>query len=367
MSKTLKQTIDMKNVITLITMIFVTGLGICSATNLDPVVNLSGYWKFSIGDDMLWAQKDFNDSQWDNLRAPGRWEDQGYVGYDGYAWYRKKVTVSASKNNKYLYLRLGKIDDVNQVYFNGVRIGQLGKFPPKFKTAYDGPLLYPVPEELINFNGENTIAVRVYDEMGDGGIVSGQLAIGYDADLRLLAQNLSGNWKISFKNIKGCKESDYDDSGWRNILVPATWESQGYNNYDGYVWYRKSFSVSADLVDQKLYLILGKIDDKDKAFINGKEIGTYKDMYNTPFDNNYQGNWQLRRAYRIPAGLLKPDGNNVITVLVSDEGGMGGIHEGPVGLMTRENYEIYKEEYEKSDLYFNHNPIWEILSDIFEW
>jgi hypothetical protein len=351
----------MKNVLILFTMLGLLA-GLCaSASNLQSVVNLSGYWKFNLGDDKAWAQKDFNDKDWDKVYAPGRWEDQGYVGYNGYAWYRTKITIPTTEYSDYLYLQFGKIDDVNEIYLNGVRIGQMGCFPPEYVSAYSLPLLYFVPKKLINFGGENTIAVRVYDEQGEGGIVNGQLILGYDKDIQLLNQNLAGNWKIAFKNYKGSLDVDYNDSGWDNIIVPASWESQGYNDYDGYACYRKTFEFGGQLTDEKLYLIMGKVDDKDRVYLNGKLIGETSDMYNTPLGSRNQGDWQIRRAYKIPSGLLNEKGKNVVVVLVYDREGMGGIFEGPVGIMEKEQYELYVDQYEHYNFDGRYNSLWEFL------
>ena len=59
------------------------------AEDLQKIVSLSGNWKFSIGDDIQWASPSYDDSDWDQIRVPGQWEDQGYNEYNGYAWYRK--------------------------------------------------------------------------------------------------------------------------------------------------------------------------------------------------------------------------------------------------------------------------------------
>jgi hypothetical protein len=351
----------MKNVTILLTMLSILA-GLCaSAADLQPIVNLSGYWKFNLGDDIAWAQKDFNDKDWDKVYAPGRWEDQGYVGYNGYAWYRTKVTIPSTKADGCLYLKFGKIDDVNEIYLNGVLIGQMGNFPPEYISAYNAPLLYAVPQKLINFNGENTIAVRVYDDEGDGGIVSGQLVLGYDIDMQLLSQNLAGSWKIAFKNYKGSLEIDYNDSKWDDIIVPGSWESQGYNNYDGYACYRRTFELDGQLTDEKLYMIMGKVDDKDRVYLNGKLIGETSDMYNTPLGDRSQGDWQIRRAYKIPSDLLNAKGKNAIVVLVYDREGMGGIHEGPIGLMTKEQYDMYVDKHERYNNWNGYNSFWDFL------
>jgi sialate O-acetylesterase len=101
----------------------------------------------------------------------------GFNGYNGYAFYRKKVTVPAGLKGRNLYLNLGYIDDVDEVYINGRKIGSTGRFPPYYSTAYNASRKYYLPEDLIRFGGVNTIAVKVYDSNGPGGIVSGNIGI----------------------------------------------------------------------------------------------------------------------------------------------------------------------------------------------
>jgi sialate O-acetylesterase len=70
------------------------------------------------------AERLYNDDDWSEIKVPARWEDEGYRGYDGFAWYRKKVRVPSVFKNRNVYLELGYIDDVDEVYFNGEKIGQ---------------------------------------------------------------------------------------------------------------------------------------------------------------------------------------------------------------------------------------------------
>ena len=314
-------------------------------SDLEPLLTIDGYWKFNIGDDQSWAAEAFDDSKWDSIVAPGSWQDWGYIGYNSYAWYRKEVQIPSTRASDFIYISLGRIDDVNELYFNGVMIGQMGSFPPDFQTAYDHQVVYPIPKSLIRFNTDNMLAVRVYDNEGEGGIVSGPLMIGYYHNEALLSQNLSGKWRIKFDFNRRYTDYAYDDSKWDEIFVPATWESQGFNDYDGTASYRKSFVPSFQSGSEDLYLILGKIDDKDRVYLNGKLIGRTEDMYRTPLGNRFNGDWQIRRAYKIPSGLLKYDQANILVVMVEDLGMNGGIFEGPVGIMTKENYKEYVEEY----------------------
>ena len=178
--------IIMKNIIGLIAIFFALTLQTISASNYETILDLKGNWKFNIGDDMKWAEKDFNDSDWDEIIAPSNWENQGYVGYNGYAWYRKDITITNVSKNSAIYMNLGNIDDVCEVYFNGKKIGQSGVFPPNFVTAYNAPLNFHLPSSYINYNGKNTIAIRVYDDFDRGGIINGKLAIVSDLNTKLL-------------------------------------------------------------------------------------------------------------------------------------------------------------------------------------
>jgi hypothetical protein len=85
--------------------------------------------------------------------------------------------------------------------------------------------------------------------------------------------------------------------------------------------------------------LLGKIDDLDQVFINGQLIGGTGDLVageSRRVHTSYEH--QEFRGYYIPAGLLRENQVNVIAVRVYDSGGIGGIYQGPVGLITQESY-----------------------------
>lgn len=312
--------------------------------DLVPIVSLNGSWKFNIGDDSVWAQPSFDDTQWDNLFAPGKWKEQGYVGYNGFAWYRKKIHIPHVENN-YLMLDLGKINDVNEVFFNGKRIGQMGLFPPNYTSSYFAPIRYHIPSELIQSNNINTLAIRIYDNNYQGGIIAENLIIGYETDFDLLSMDLSGDWQISFQQEIDWPNHFLDDTAWNLIKVPATWESQGYNNYNGVACYRKTIELSPEIIDSEPYIVLGKIDNTDEVYINGDLIGRTNNMKGISLGKTYYGDWQIRRAYKLPKEIISD--NNIITiaVIVTDTDGFGGIYEGPIGIMSKKDYNEYVRRY----------------------
>jgi sialate O-acetylesterase len=298
------------------------------------VITLRGSWKFHLNDNPAWATSNFNDTSWESIYAPSPWEEEGFNGYDGFAWYRKKFDGKKLDKNENYYLRLGFIDDADEVYVNGKLIGFSGTMPPHFKTAYTMERKYILPNEVINFNGENTIAIRIFDVTHAGGIVDGDLGI-YDFEKnRHLLLDLQGVWSFA---TAWSEEPIKNEGEWKKIIVPGQWEHQGYTRYDGFAWYKKTFTLPDPFTTENLVLLLGKIDDFDKVFLNGKFIGSTND--HRSFGRSFS--FQKLRAYTIPPALLKKKGVNTIEVFVEDMGNVGGIYEGPVGITTQAYFDRY--------------------------
>lgn len=310
-------------------------------------INLEGLWKFSIGDDTLWASPDFNDADWEEIEVPDFWENEGFHGYNGYAWYRKTFTIPKEFQGSNFILSAGFIDDVDQTFVNGKVVGMSGGFPPFYMTAYDAYREYYVSKEILK-EGKNTIAIRVYDAELEGGIKGGAIGLSpitsdnhfvSNLDLEI---SLSGMWKFKTGDNLEWKEAKLDDMSWREIFVPAFWEAQGYRNYDGFAWYRKSFTLPEKYSGEKMVLMLGKIDDIDQTFLNGQLVGSIGDwkFHTQPLNFNQNNEWETVRGYYIPDYLLKP-GENTIAVRVYDGYIDGGIYQGPIGLITQEKYRKY--------------------------
>jgi hypothetical protein len=144
--------------------------------------------------------------------------------------------------------------------------------------------------------------------------------------------DLSKGWKFRTGDDPSWATSSLDESGWKPIEVGQYWEPQGNANYDGYAWYRVHVVIPSTLktdsyLKESLRLALGKIDDGDQVFLNGKLVGQNagktKDIT--------QGEYQLERVYTVPLGdpAIHWDQDNVIAVRVYDHGGDGGMYEGP--------------------------------------
>lgn len=317
------------------------------AEKWERLLNLRGTWKFTIGDDKQWAKQNFNDRGWDEIRVPSIWEDQGFYGYDGYAWYRKSFNIPQSLLNTKLYLTMGFIDDVDEVYVNGTRIGFSGKFPPEYETAYNAFRRYPIPSGLLKLNN-NVIAVRVYDSQMAGGITSGDIGIYTLRGAMEIDISLEGEWKFKTGNDNKWKEKDLNDKSWDTILVPGNWENQGYQDYDGFAWYRKEIFIPEKLKNKNLVLVMGRIDDYDEVYINGKLVGSTGDMkmveqevhQNSDIHQGLVSNdsYTRLRGYYLPENTFNTNAKNVIAVKVFDGYIGGGIYQGPLGIITQDKY-----------------------------
>lgn len=322
-----------------------------SAQTLKLVKPLKDYWSFSVGDDMEWRLPSHKYTDWDKIYTGRNWESQGYDGYNGYAWYKTifELPSGISKNN--LILKLERIDDADEVYFNGKLIGQSGVFPPDVKTAHTETRKYAIPADLIHSSASNIIAVRVYDVYLDGGIL-GDVGIYQDVSQSYFLLNLSGKWKFKTgKNIK-YKEVSFNDEDWDELNVPQRWDDQGYQFLDGYAWYRKTFNWNNSNSDGDVIVVLGRIDDKDIAYLNGRKVGSVDEMKRGPYDTLKQ-DYRMLRVYRVPKSMLNK-GKNVLAVRVWDEGLDGGIYEGPVGIMSVKAFDNYFAEFESKKGFFEY-------------
>lgn len=111
---------------------------------------------------------------------------------------------------------------------------------------------------------------------------------------------------------------NYDDSHWDSMKIP-TWLEGEFKNFDGIIWFRKSFELSEVDENVAYNLSLGGIDDEDITFVNGIQVGMTR-------------NWTVPRNYALPKGVLKK-GKNTIVIRLFDGASNGGMYGGqPIGI-----------------------------------
>lgn len=187
---------------------------------------LDNQWQFKTGDSAVWKTNAYNSSKWAIIRLGSVWEDQGYNSYDGFAWYRKTIVIPVEFKKQALKLggmtlNLGTIDDCDQVFFNGMKVGENGVLPPNFITAYNKIRKYDILFKDILWGKENLIAVRVYDN-NDGGGITGQ-------EISLKLGELGSNIKIEPKFPVG----NHIFINTPTICIPFSLGNATPFNYDG--------------------------------------------------------------------------------------------------------------------------------------
>lgn len=133
------------------------------------------------GDRAVWAE--VPQQGWATMDLPGAMEYKGLPDYDGTVWFQRIVEIPEAWEGKELTLNVGKVDDEDVTYFNGVEVGRGG--------GYWIPRSYKVPASLVKA-GKALVAVKVQDESGTGGICgdASELSIGMGDD----RVSLAGQW-----------------------------------------------------------------------------------------------------------------------------------------------------------------------------
>lgn len=138
---------------------------------------------------------DATDTSWHTMALPTTWESKG-LDIDGIVWFKRTVDVPVAWQGKIVKLNLGPIDDNDVTFLNGSVVDS---------TLQDGMWMkernYTVPANLIK-PGKNTLAVKVIDNAGGGGIYGkpGQLKLYAEGENDTI--NLSGDWLYKVAAVK---------------------------------------------------------------------------------------------------------------------------------------------------------------------
>ncbi|MBT4822286.1 MAG: hypothetical protein HON70_41645, partial [Lentisphaerae bacterium] len=161
-----------------------------------PALDITyGEWLFVTdpdgkGEEAGYPEGRFGDREPRRIRIGTIWEEQGVTehnpniasapdsAYDGFAWYIRKAALPASLAGKQVYLEVGGVRDIwtfnrtanrTDLWINGKKAPE----PVGIYNAQQGGRagrLWDLPAGLLEPGSENTIAIRVYNDAGAGGI-----------------------------------------------------------------------------------------------------------------------------------------------------------------------------------------------------
>ncbi len=120
-----------------------------------------------------WAENEPNPETdpalWQPMNLPRRWQQDG-LNHNGAVWFRRTLDLPADACPGEVFqgeatLSLGILDDFDDAYVNGTRVGGMDA---TCNAPWSAQRVYDVPAGLLR-PGRNTVAVRVFDQWGDGG------------------------------------------------------------------------------------------------------------------------------------------------------------------------------------------------------
>ena len=146
-------------------------------------------WENLSFDDENCSDINFDDKNWREINLPKGWEATEVGNVDGAIWFRKKISIPESWKNQELMLNLGPIDDMDRTFINGKFVGGYERdgFWQKERS-------YVVSKELTQEN-ELTIAIRVIDNQGGGGLYGKAEQVNIHPVNSNEIISLAGNWK----------------------------------------------------------------------------------------------------------------------------------------------------------------------------
>lgn len=164
-----------------------------------------------------WSGVDVDYNFWKDVEVPGLWENHGLPGVDGTVWYRKEFDLPAEVAEEGIKLFLGRIDDSDETWVNGVRVGGI-------EDKYDIERVYSVGPDILKA-GKNVVAVRVEDYGGGGGFWSGPESMKITSGDFVLG--LAGAWKykltaedIAYKNNMNLSPNNVPSSLFNGMIHP---------------------------------------------------------------------------------------------------------------------------------------------------
>lgn len=274
--------------------------------SLKKIENLQGKLEESALKIESWKELTYDDSRWPRINVPGYWELQSLSDFDGVVWYRKSIDLGEEFNGKEALLELAMINDSDDTYVNGARVGGLSlKHKDKRK--------YTIPSGILK-KGRNLIAVRVMDMGGSGGIY------GDPADVKISVAratvSLTGEWVFHVESIP--KSSGVSANAYPTLLFNSMVNPVIQYTMKGVIWYQGESNAIRAYQYRKTFPLL--INDWRKQWKQGDFPFYFVQLasYGANDGNSNTGStWaELREAQQLT--LTLPNTGMAVTTDVGD-------------------------------------------------
>ena len=92
-----------------------------------------------------------------------------------------------------------------------------------------------------------------------------------------IVYNFNDGWRFLLGDAENAEATNYDDSAWEVVSAPHTArlepsEVSGCRNYQGVCWYRKTFTVPADMAGKTVTVHFEAIMGKQLVYVNGRLV-----------------------------------------------------------------------------------------------
>jgi putative membrane-bound dehydrogenase-like protein len=173
-----------------------------------------GYKENQTRSDKKREAPDHEDSAWKQMKLPQSIEQAG-LDIDGVVWFRKTIDIPTAAAGKKASISLGPIDDSDETWVNGIRIGGTQK-------EYNKPRTYSIPAATLR-PGKNIIAIKMDDTGGSGGIYGKPENMFIQLANRKIS--LAGEWKYEVeKQYNSDKKAIFKDASIAEMFVNTYWE-----------------------------------------------------------------------------------------------------------------------------------------------
>ncbi|WP_206156129.1 glycoside hydrolase family 2 protein [Chitinophaga fulva] len=117
------------------------------------------------------------------------------------------------------------------------------------------------------------------------------------------------NWAFCQQDISNAAAADFNDASWEAVTIPHVMgitpkHNGGGKVFQGIGWYRRYFTVPADLADRRLYISFEGVQTDCDIYLNGEKLGEHHGGY-------------MRFGVDI-SGKVRPGKPNVLAVRVSN-------------------------------------------------
>lgn len=118
-------------------------------------------------------------------------------------------------------------------------------------------------------------------------------------------------WKLHIGDVEGAEQPSFDDGAWKAVTLPHAWNEDEafakpiHEHSTAVAWYRKKFTLPADLQQEKIFLEFEGVRHGAEFYINGTWIGRHE-------------NGVMAVGLDI-SKVVKKDGENVIAIRTDND------------------------------------------------